>query len=136
MLRHLFSPDAALGPEMLLWGEPDDLRALAERLTRFADTPTRLPLTEIDACKAADGGTILLLPAGDKLGLCLASGSASIFHWRLSEALARSFAASSLSLADRHPASGHQYLDSDADQEIAVRLSLNEYPPDFMAEGR
>lgn len=66
----------------------------------------------------------------------MASGSASDFHWRLREALARSFAALSLSLADRNPASGHQYLDGDADQEIALRLSLNEYPPGFMAEGR
>lgn len=135
MLRHLFLPDAAFGPEVLLWGEPDDLRLFAGRLTRFADMPTPLPLTEAGGCEAVDGRAILLVPAADKLGLRAASASSDAFHWWLDTALARSFAALSVALADHHPASGHHYLDGDADQEISVRLSLNEYSPDFIPKG-
>ena len=136
MLRHVFLLDTAVGPEMLLWGEPADLRALAGWLIRFAASPAQSPLTQAGACLAVDGRPILLVPSVDRFGLSAAGGLRGDFRWRLDSDLAQRFASLSLSLADYHPAARHQYLDGDADQEITVCLSLNEYPPGFMAGGR
>lgn len=136
MLLHVFLPVAAFGPQMLLWGGPDDLRTLTGHLTGFAAAPLLSSLTQGGICAAVDGRAIWLVPSIDRLGLRAASGSGGDFHWRMSAAVAQRFAALSLSLAGCHPASGHQYLDGDADQEITVCLSLNEYPPDFKARQR
>ena len=109
---------------------------LASWLTRFAAAPAESSLTRASACAKVDGRPILLVPSARRFGLRAADGSRDGSQWRLDAALARHFAALSLSLADRHPASRHQYLDGDADQEITARFSLNEYPPDFMTDGR
>ena len=135
MLRHIYLLDMAFGPEMLLWGDPADLRALAGWLARFAAAPSPTPLTQAGACVAVDGRAILLLPSVERLGLRAAPGAGHPFEWRLDAALAQHFAGLSLSLADAHPRSGHHYLDGGADQEITVRLSLNEYPPHLRVEG-
>ena len=68
------------------------------------------------------------------LGLRAATGAGGPFEWRLDAVSAQRFASLSLSLADRHPEAGHHYVDGDADQEITVRLSLNEYPSVFLAD--
>lgn len=135
MLRHGFLPDTPFGPETLLWGEPAGLRALAGWLTRFAAAPSPTPLTRAGACVAVDGRAIVLAPSAGRLGLRAATRAESSFEWRLDAGLARRFASLSLSLADAHPEAGHHCLDGDADQEITVRLSLNEYPPNSLAGG-
>ena len=111
---------------------------LASWLTRFATAPAESSLTRASACAKVDGRPILLVPSAHRFGLRAADGPWDGSQWRLDAALARHFAALSLSLslADRHPASRHQYLDGDAEQEITARFSLNEYPPDFMTDGR
>ncbi len=133
MLRHVFLEDADAGfnPEMLFWGEADDLRAFACLFDRFAASPVLMPLSRRGFREVVDGRAISLVPSAGRLGLRAATGAGSAFEWHLDPALALHFARLSLSLADAHPASGHHHLDGDADQEITVRLSLNEYPPDF-----
>ena len=129
MLRYAYL-EASLGPSVLLWGDQNDMRFLADLLRSIPSSGSDSSLTDF-GCHAQTGETVLVKfgDAGAR-GMNRAEGRDSTFFWELDPAHAISFAemVEALALSDH----GHQYLECGSSDEIAVNASCCEYPDDFL----
>jgi len=121
--------DSQFDPTALFWGDETDLRALAKSLGDFVENLKPLELSS-QVLHAQTGHTLSLTPArSDSVGFVRSRGGNG-FEWRLTAELAQKFILIIEELASSDKAA-HNYLDCGGD-ELTVRVSLREYPDDFL----
>lgn len=124
-LQSAYFKDWKWGSSVLLWGDAEGMRGLAEFLRREAAGSTNPSFREY--CQAVDGKVIDIQLVTDPrdTGMHFVEDR---LEWKLQTALSQNFAAKveMLTRCDR----GHQYLDGDAN-EVGVLVSIGEYPLDL-----
>jgi hypothetical protein len=129
-LRYGFLP-SDFNPMLLFLGEPEDLRALAAALDRFARAPAVAELASLlPRAEAPAGERVTVVPAIDRPGLRRIAAAAAGFEWRLDPVRAAEYAAEVAALAAPGRRAGSAMLGPDAAGEregIPVKVSLGEY---------
>ena len=133
MLRYSFLP-SDFNPMVLLLGDSDDLRRMADILRRFSAEPTEIRFGDLDFCRSGDDTTIVLKGSGGRPGMRRV-GEDRTFHWTLGAAAAEEFAAMVEELAEPDRRAGSEMLGPEAANEaggIPVKVSRGEFTDDFL----
>jgi hypothetical protein len=112
---------------VLVWGSPADLRALELMLRSFANRPGEISLSEAGGI-AQTGHRILVRESDDHRTGMMRSPDG--FVWHLTPTAAREFA-DKVAVLLGSSKGGHHYLDGTND-EVTVKVSVHEYPDDFL----
>lgn len=128
MMRVGFLP-SDFNPMILMLGEAEDCRALADMLRRFARDGADVAFGGLGFCRMA-GADMLLTAAPGPAGMHRCEGQA--FLWRVPAEMAARFAERLDDLADPGRVAGSEALDCFTQDGIAVKVSRGEYTDDFM----
>jgi hypothetical protein len=118
--------DVGGAPNLLIWGNAAEIAELGA-LLRYAASANDAHLTPTPISKPVDGQPIVIRKSVASKGIVAVEGG---FDWILDAETLDWFAdlVAELAVSD-HP--GHQYLETSQPHQIAVRVSLDEYPDDF-----
>ena len=131
MLRYGYL-ECSLEPWVLLWGDQNDMRILADLLRRMPSAGTNGSLAGL-GCYAQTGETVFVnfCKTGAR-GMKRVEEKEGTFFWELDRDHAILFA----DMVEALASSDHccQYLECGTSDEIAVIASCCEYPDDFLIE--
>jgi len=127
MLRHAYFKDFSPGPTLLIWGEAEDMRRLADAFWAAANENETVTLSDLPDCQSVDGMTVRLETVRRPSGIWRDRADPNVFHWETDPETWAWFAELVEQLC-KGP--GHQYLEC-PDDEITVTVSCGEYPPDL-----
>jgi hypothetical protein len=128
MMRIGFLP-SDFNPMLLILGEAEDFRALADVLRGFARQPEEVRLDRLGFCAATRTPLMLSASAGP-LGIHPAADG--LYLWRIDPQRAAAFAVQVDSLAEPGRVAGSEMLECRTEDEIPVKASRGEYTDEFL----
>ena len=132
MLRYAYFHGFKTGATLLIWGGADAVARLYEGLAQLAAGEGPAALTEIAGTLSVDGATVLFETVGESDGLLRDEVEPDTFHWRIDSEGWFEFQERVEPLIHYRPGvSGHCLLQARGDEDIAVVVSVGEYPDDF-----
>ncbi len=127
MLRHAYFQEFKSGATLLIWGDTDDMKHLADIFRAAAEGTSTITLGDLPDCQSVDGVVVRLGPVITNGGVRQDRVNGRLLHWEAGPETWRQFAELVEPLCSMP---GHQYLESRFD-ELTVMASCGEYSPDL-----